>query len=125
VRITALQVGTISLLLAAGMGIFDLMVQPVFRFTIGGFTVPLWVLLCIYGAIQLWAWSMTERGAVLSEEEVEKWGEVLTEITPSLIAAIEKGTSVSEVAKKLESERGLPVDVTLRYVIALGQMRTS
>ena len=124
-RITALQVGTISLLLAAGMGIFDLMVQPVFRFTIGGFTVPLWVLLCIYGAIQLWAWSMTERGAVLSEEEVEKWGEVLTEITPSLIAAIEKGTSVSEVAKKLESERGLPVDVTLRYVIALGQMRTS
>ena len=124
-RITALQVGTISLLLAAGMGTFDLMFQPVFRFTLGGFTVPLWILLCVYGAIQLWAWSMTERGAVLSEEEVEKWGEVLTEITPSLIAAIEKGTSISEVAKKLESERGLPVDVTLRYVIALGQMRTS
>jgi hypothetical protein len=125
VRITALQVGTISLLLAAGMGLFDLMVKPVFRFSMGGFTIPLWVLLCVYGAIQLWAWNMTERGAVLSDEEVAKWGELLTEITPSLISALESGTPVSEVAAKLEEEHGLPVHVTLRYVIALGQMRTS
>ena len=124
-RITALQVGTISLLLAAGMGLFDLMVKPVFRFSMGGFTIPLWVLLCVYGAIQLWAWNMTERGAVLSDEEVAKWGELLTEVTPSLISALESGTPVSEVAAKLEEEHGLPVHVTLRYVIALGQMRTS
>ena len=82
-RITALQVGTIALLLATAMGLFDLLVEPVFRFTMGGFTIPLWILLCVYGAIQLWAWSMTERGAVLSDEEVATWGEVLTEITPS------------------------------------------
>lgn len=124
-RITALQVGTISLLLAAGMGLFDLVFEPVYRFTLGGFTIPLWVLLSVYGAIQLWAWSMTERGAVLSDEEVAKWGEVLTEITPALITDLESGTPVTDVAEKLEKEHGLPVDVTLRYVIALGQMRTS
>lgn len=124
-RITALQVGTISLLLATGMGLFDLFVEPVFRFTMGGFTIPLWILLSVYGAIQLWAWSMTERGAVLSDEEVAAWGEVLAEITPTLIASLESGTPVSEVAAKLKEERGLPVDVTLRYIIALGQMRTS
>ena len=124
-RVTALQVGTISLLLAAGMGLFDLAVKPVFRFTLGVFTVPLWILLSIYGAIQLWAWNLTERGAILSDAEVEKWGELLTEITPTLISAIESGKPVSEVAKKLESEHGIPVDVTLRYVIALGQMRRS
>ena len=124
-RITALQVGTISLLLATGMGLFDLFVEPVFRFTMGGFTIPLWILLSVYGAIQLWAWSMTERGAVLSDEEVAAWGEVLAEITPTLITALESGTPVSEVAAKLKEERGLPVDVTLRYIIALGQMRTS
>ena len=113
------------MLLAAGMGLFDLMVKPVFRFTMGDFTIPLWVLLSVYGAIQLWSWNMTERGAVLSDEEVAKWGEILTEITPALITALESGTPVTEVAAKLEEERGLPVDVTLRYVIALGQMRTS
>ena len=124
-RITALQVGTISLLLATGMGLFDLFVEPVFRFTMGGFTIPLWILLSVYGAIQLWSWNMTERGAVLSDEEVAAWGEVLAEITPTLITALESGTPVSEVAAKLKEERGLPVDVTLRYIIALGQMRTS
>ena len=124
-RITALQVGTIALLLATAMGLFDLLVEPVFRFTMGGFTIPLWILLCVYGAIQLWAWSMTERGAVLSDEEVETWGEVLTEITPALITALENGTPVADVAEKLKAEHGLPVDVTLRYIIALGQMRTS
>ena len=124
-RITALQVGTISLLLAAGMGLFDLLVKPVFRFTMGGFTIPLWILLSVYGAIQLWAWGMTERDAVLSDEEVATWGELLTEITPALITSLENGTPVSEVAAKLKEEHDLPVDVTLRYIIALGQMRTS
>lgn len=124
-RITALQVGRISLLLAAGMGLFDLAVQPFFRFSLGGFTIPLWVLLTIYGAIQLWTWSLTERGAVLSEEEIAQWGDTLTEITPALIEALENGKPVSEVAKKLKAQHGLPVDVTLRYVIALGQARTS
>jgi hypothetical protein len=125
VGITALQVGTIALLIAAGMGIYDLVFTPIFRITLGGFTIPLWTLLALYAALQLLSWRATERGAVLSDEEVERWGELLTEITPALIEALEAGKPVTEVARKLEEEHSLPVDVTLRYVIALGQARVS
>ena len=123
--ITALQAGTVALLIAAGMGIFDLIFTPIFRVTLGGYTLPLWTLLALYAGLQLWSWRATEQGAVLSDEEVARWGETLTEITPELIAALESGRPVTEVARELEGEHGLPIDVTLRYVIALGQSRVS
>ena len=123
--ITSLQIGTVALILAAGMGLYDMFMTPIFRFSIAGVTIPLWALLALYAGLQLWSWRLTERGAVLSDEEVERWGETLTEITPNLIAELEAGRSVTEVAEMLRTQHGLPVDVTLRYVIALGQARVS
>jgi len=125
VGITSLQIGTVALILAAGMGLYDMFMTPIFRFSIAGVTIPLWALLALYAGLQLWSWRLTERGAVLSDEEVERWGETLTEITPNLIAELEAGRSVTEVAEMLRTQHGLPVDVTLRYVIALGQARVS
>ena len=122
---TSLQVGTVALLLAAATGLYDSFFTPIFRFTLAGFTVPIWSLLGLYALLQLWSWRATERGAVLSDAEVSQWGAALTDVTPLLMEALEAGRPVSEVAQELEQEHGLPIDVTLRYVIALGQVRVS
>jgi len=122
---TSLQVGTVALLVGAAMGLYDSFFTPIFRFSMAGWTIPLWSLLALYSGLQLWSWRATEKGATLSDEEVAQWGETLTDITPKLMEALEAGQPVAEVAQELQSDHGLPVDVTLRYVIALGQARIS
>jgi len=61
------------------------------------------------------------RGRVeLTEEDLSKWGERLSAGTPEMLELLGKGETPLFVARALEEGRGIPQEITLRYIIALG-----
>ena len=83
--------------------------------------MPLWILCTVFGLLQLYLWYATRSRLTLSDEEVSKWGGHLEAATPTILDQARAATPVQEIAKGLEESHGIPVDVTLRYIIALGQ----
>ena len=83
------------------------------------FDLPVAILAIAYGTINLVLWQQTKRSLALSSEDVETYGERLSEITPGILHHWDKGMSVKLIAVKYEKERGIPQRVTLLYIIEL------
>jgi len=85
-----------------------------FRFNIG------WPAL-VYAAI------LTARNVVLgpklelTSRELHDWGAVLEEETGRIVDLFGAGTSTSEIAEQLRASRGVPREVTLKYIIAVAR----
>ena len=62
------------------------------------------------------------RGRVeFTPEELEKWGERLSAGTPRILKMLEEGETPKAVAVAMEQDRGIPQEICLRFIIALGQ----
>ena len=84
-----------------------------------GMQFPLGVLAAVYAGLQLAVHIMTRRHVPLTAEEVTRHGKALEEATPQILEMLKAGRSVQLVAREIEEERGLPTDVTHRYIIVL------
>ncbi len=119
---TPLKLGIIACALAAGMLVTELLWQPVFTVRLtSNISLPLWILAAIYGALQLYLWRMTRRGLALTVDELSTWGDKLEDATPNIVRGYQAHKPVGEIAREIESSHGIPKDVTLRYIIALGK----
>lgn len=120
------RIGFIALVIAGAMLLIDMLWSPVFTLRITrDFEMPLWILCAIFGCLQLYLWFATQRRLVLSDAEVSQWGAQLEAVTPIIVEQARAKTPVREIASSLEETHGIPVDVTLRYIIALGQTESS
>lgn len=121
-RLNPLKVGLAAAAVAFLMGLTDLLFQPTFRVTLGGVVIPLWILVAIYAALQFYLWNSTRQGMHLTDDEVARWGATLERATPEIVRGIEQRRPVKDIAGDVQEHHGIPVDVTLRYIIALGQV---
>lgn len=116
------RIGFIALVVAAAMFAIDTVWSPVFTLRITrDFSMPLWILCAIFGVLQLYLWFATQRRLFLSDAEVSQWGGQLESATPTILELARNQTPVRDIAASVEESHGIPVDVTLRYIIALGQ----
>lgn len=74
----------------------------------------------IYGALQLVQSKMVATKLVLSPQELQQYGDKLSEATPAILRMNAQKMSVREIADNLEQSFGLPRLITLKYIIALG-----
>ncbi|MCB9728846.1 MAG: hypothetical protein H6744_14270 [Deltaproteobacteria bacterium] len=121
-RFNPLQLGVVAAVVALAMWLTDLLWQPIFRVQVtDSFALPIWMLLAIYAALQLWFWSATRERMDLSDDEVARWGPKLEEATPEIVQQWQAKIPVKDIAASIQAAHGIPVDVTLRYIIALGK----
>ncbi len=116
-----LKLGTFAAAAAAVMLLVDLLYAPVFTPQFLGVGIPLWGLAAVYAGLQFYVWIATRKGIELSDREVEKGGPKLERVAPEIRDRMERGTSVKLIASDLQRSEGIPRDVTLRYIIALGK----
>ena len=115
------RVGFIALAVAGAMLLTDLFWQPVFTLRLTRtVTHPLWILCAVFGALQLYLWYATHSRLTLSDAEVATWGSKLEAATPTIVERARASTPVREIADQVMADHGIPVDVTLRYIIAMG-----
>ena len=62
-----------------------------------------------------------KREMVLGQDELERWGDALSEATPEILERTGAGEHALVIAKAMESARGIPREVILKYIIALGK----
>jgi len=92
-----------------------------FEVYLGGFRFNLGWPALVYAAI------LTARNVVLkpkldlSQRELHDWGAVLEEETGRIVELYGAGTSTSEIADRLHASRGVPREVTLKYIIAVAR----
>ena len=114
------RMAVICMAVALVMGLTDLLYKPFFVIRITRETsIWLWALFFIFACLQLALWFSTSRKVTLSEDEVRDWGEALSEATPMILEAYANQTSVREIADSVHESKGVPVNVTLRYIMAL------
>ncbi|PIE20522.1 MAG: hypothetical protein CSA66_00490 [Proteobacteria bacterium] len=118
---TPFKIGVVAAAAAAAMVVVELLGHDWFIIRLGGFRLPLWILVAIYAGLQLWIWRLTTRRLVLTEDEVARWGDKLEQATPKILGLYEQHTPVKEIAELVEQSHGIPPYVTLRYIIALAQ----
>lgn len=117
------RIGVIALGVAAAMVVIDHMWRPVFTLRLGkDFELPLWILCTVFGFLQMYLWYVTRSRLSLSDKEVAQWGEKLEAATATILEQAKASTPVREIAEDVETQHGIPVDVTLRYIIALGHV---
>lgn len=122
-RLNPFRIGVISTAVALGMLLVDLFWQPIFTIRLTtSFSLPLWILVALYAALQFWLWNATRNKLTLSDDEVARWGAKLELATPQILREIAAKTRVREIAGDVERDHGIPADVTLRYIIALGSL---
>ena len=103
-----------------------------FLFCGGGFVVAtllvdhwlLWALGTasgLFGVVRIVQDRMVRGRVDFTPEELEKWGERLSAGTPRIVTMLESGETPKAVAVALEKERGIPQEICLRFIIALGQ----
>ncbi|GMV43632.1 MAG: hypothetical protein AMXMBFR64_53480 [Myxococcales bacterium] len=78
-------------------------------------------LAAIYGILLIVKDRIVQTRVSLTPEELERYGERLSESTPLIVEELGKGRHVSVIAKAVKKEHDVPEDVTLRYIIALGR----
>ncbi len=83
--------------------------------------VALAVLAAIYGVLHLLKHRLLQRGLELSAQEIAVYESQLIEATPLIVELINAHVPVRDIARQVEERFGLPQDVTLRYIIALGR----
>ncbi|MFH1530010.1 MAG: hypothetical protein ABIK09_04640 [Pseudomonadota bacterium] len=57
----------------------------------------------------------------LTPRELHDWGKVLEEETGRIVDLYGAGTSTREIAERLHALRGIPLEVTLKYIIAVAR----
>ncbi len=113
--------GVISLAMALVMLATDTFYRPVFVIKLtGSFSLHIWILFAVFGGLQLLLWRATRNSLTLSDAEVTQWGARLEAATPAILEQAKARTPVRDIAAAVEEAHGIPVDVTLRYIIALG-----
>ena len=116
------KLGIAFIVLAVVMFIVEQAWKPVFTLPITeSFGFPVWILSAIYGALQVYIWQATQKHVPLTETEIATWGSKLEKATPSILELVQNHTKVSDIALAIEKEQGIPPEITIRYIIALGQ----
>ncbi len=57
----------------------------------------------------------------LSPRDLHDWGKVLEEETGRIVELYSAGTATKEIADQLHASRGIPREVTLKYIIAVAR----
>ena len=115
------RIGVIALGVAAAMYTIDLMWRPVFTLRVSqSFELPLWILCSVFGVLQLFLWNVTRSRLTLSDDEVSRWGAKLESATATILEQAKAARPVREIAEEMKATHGIPEDITLRYIIALG-----
>ena len=57
----------------------------------------------------------------LSPRDLHDWGKVLEEETGRIVELYDSGVSTKEIADQLLASRGMPAEVTLKYIIAVAR----
>lgn len=120
-EVNPLRIGLIAVAIATVMFITELVWEPVFTVELGDFRLPVWILIAIYGALQLVLWQLTKEGMELTTDEVDKWGKQLELATPKILEGYQAKKKVREIAKEIEASDGIPEHITLRYIVALAR----
>ena len=119
---TPYRIGWIAALAAAAMIIVELAGYNWFLFPISeSFRFPLWILVAVYAGLQFWIWRLTQQRLTLTDDEVVRWGDKLEQATPTILRLYGQRQPVKEIASEIEASHGVPPDITLRYIIALGK----
>lgn len=74
----------------------------------------------LYGVVLIVQDRMVRKRVEFTAEELERWGERLSAGTPEILQMLEEGATLHEVGRAMERDRGLPPEMTLRYIVALG-----
>ena len=115
------RIGVIALGVAAAMYLIDGMWRPVFTLRLTRtFYLPPWTLCAAFGVLQLLVWKVTSSRLTLSDAEVAQWGAKLEAATSTILEQARSARPVREIAVEMHETHGIPEDVTLRYIIALG-----
>lgn len=121
-RFNPKKLGIAFIVLAVLMFIVELVWKPVFTLPITkSFGFPIWILSAIYGALQVYIWQATQKHVPLTDAEISVWGDKLEKATPVILEMVQKQEKVGDVALTVEKEQGIPPEITIRYIIALGQ----
>lgn len=114
--------GIIGAVVAAGMLLTELMGHRIFHLQLTSECgVPLWILFATYAALQFLVYRGRTRSMELSDKELATWGKALEESTPKILEMVGEHKRGNEIADALEKGRGIPRDVTLRYIFALAE----
>lgn len=85
------------------------------------FKPVLGALALIYGVLLILKDRIIQQRVELSQEELTRFGDKLSEATPLIVELLKKGRHVSVIAKQVKKSLGIPEDITLKYIIALGK----
>ena len=103
------------------MFLVELVWLPVFSLPMGTWRFPVYSLIAIYGALQLFLWYATTERIPLTAEEISAWGEKLEEVTPLILELYSKGEHSRDIATVVEAKHAIPPEITLRYIIELAK----
>jgi hypothetical protein len=121
-RFNPKKLGLFFIVLAVVMFVVEQVWKPVFTLPITeSFGFPVWVLSAIYGALQVYIWQATQKHVPLTNAEVAAWGPRLEEATPTILEMYQDDQKVGDIATSVEKKHGIPPEITIRYIIALGQ----
>jgi len=102
-------------LLVAGLGVSWLSIP------LGGIRFnPGWVAL-VYAAVLLARNLLLRPHLDLTQRELHDWGEALGAETVRILSLHRQGRPAADIADLLERDRGLPREVSLKYMIALAR----
>jgi len=113
--------GTVALWLSVGVAaLLSSFWVPWFEVTLVGITFNVGWPALIYGGLLLAKNVLLIGHLQFSQRELHDWGDTLSEVTGEIIERLENDQPTSQIATELEQSKGLPKEVTLKYIIALG-----
>jgi len=121
ITVSRLYIGIFAIAAAIGMAACDIFYKPWFSIDLTVFRLPIWILVFPYGALNIIYHYMEKRACRLSDEEIIEWGRKLEDAVPEIIDLIGQKVSIKEIAARMETTRGIPQLITLKYIIALGK----
>ena len=65
--------------------------------------------------------ALVQRQMALSASELSTYGPKLSEATAEILALSEQKMRAHEIAERIKVSHDVPIDVTLKYIIALGK----
>ena len=65
--------------------------------------------------------AIVKRRMALSTTELDAYGNLLADATPEILEMSEKDVGASDIARQIKSTHGVPEEITLKYIIALGK----
>jgi hypothetical protein len=92
-----------------------------FHLKLMGIYLPIGILALVYGAIVLIYYRKREAVIVLTPEDMEEHGPLLEAAVPMIMALLEKKTPTKDLVEIVEAKKGLPKEITYKYIITLGR----